>query len=238
MVVLVNLNDSYSGKCTTRDYCTGRERYWRLSLWRFEDEAPERGLSTGNRAEIGCVYQVTPSKDWTWSCTQEDGLLHFWSHILFGGGGGGGWARSFRGNLRQRGRYEELTTHWFRIDGKTPLPNTQCNGRNGEIREVYRKACWEVERSLILEVCREAEIGNLEEAEKEKCCPKTQMWVVILRSAVPVRWQENRETAMWTWPLLCWRATIPRPGEDTCFIGRKWVSGGRQPLETENWERR
>lgn len=70
--------------------------------------------------------------------------------------------------------------------GKPPFPNIQCNGRNGEIREVYRKACREVERSLILEVCREAKIGNLDEAEKEKCCPKTQMWIVILRSAVPI----------------------------------------------------
>lgn len=42
---------------------------------------------------------------------------------------------------------------------------------------------------------------------------------------------------MWTWLLLCWRGTVPRPGEDPCFPGRKWVSGGRQPLETENWER-
>lgn len=74
--------------------------------------------------------------------------------------------------------------------GLSPIYNAM-GGMGRFCREVCRKACREVERRLILEVCREAETGNLDEAEKEKCSPQMRKWVVTLRSAVPIRWKEN-----------------------------------------------
>ena len=39
------------------------------------------------------------------------------------------------------------------------------------------------------------------------------------------------------WPHLCWSLLSPRPWRDACFLGRKWVSGSKHPVERKNWER-
>ena len=38
------------------------------------------------------------------------------------------------------------------------------------------------------------------------------------------------------WPHLCWSLLSPRPWQDACFLGRKWVSGSKHPMGTKNWE--
>lgn len=164
IAILVNLNDSYLGKWTLG--ITVLEEWDVLET--FSVQAWRRWISWkghGYRAqsqELG-VFIRRLSENWTCSGNRELALF-FWRHILFCGTrpgiAGAKWGREVDMRGSQLAGPEQM--------GKPSFPRytLQCLEKWGEFVEV----CRVVERSLLLEVCidscREAERGNLDEAEK------------------------------------------------------------------------